>query len=68
VPPLYTNRIRSRVLRWYSGLRDTEALMSDGVPVSGLLARMDTPDATVPQVPVPLAYTDELYALGCHIA
>jgi TRAP transporter TAXI family solute receptor len=67
VPPLYTLRIRSRVFRWYSELREIEAMARGGVPVSELLLKIDALEATVAQVQVPLSYTDELYALRQHI-
>jgi TRAP transporter TAXI family solute receptor len=68
VPPLYTLRIRSRVFRWYSELRDIEAQAARGVPTAQLLAQMNALEANVAQVQVPLSYTDELYALRQHIA
>lgn len=68
VPPLYTLRIRSRVYRWYSDLRDIEALAASGSASTELLAKLDALEATVAQVQVPLSYTDELYALRQHIA
>ena len=72
LPPLYTFRIRSRVFRWYAELRDIEqrheASPGQGVtPIQELLDQLDTMERKVEKVVVPLAYTDELYALRSNI-
>jgi hypothetical protein len=75
VPPIYTLRIRSRVFRWYAELRDIEDRAAPpGVRVAGspervgaLLAELDALEAKAGRMQVPLAYTDELYALRSHI-
>ncbi|MGE0873500.1 MAG: TAXI family TRAP transporter solute-binding subunit [Burkholderiales bacterium] len=68
VPPLYAFRIRSRVFRWYRVLREIEDRLHDeGADLAALAERLDKLDATVERVPLPLAYTDELYALRQHI-
>ena len=66
LPPLYQFRIRSRVFRWYEQLRQIEGAIGTK-PSTELLAELDTLDAKVGQVTVPLAYTDELYALRSYI-
>lgn len=66
VPPLVQLRIRSRVFRWYGQLRAIEQA-ADNRPVPALLAELDTIEAKVSQVQMPLSYTDELYALKSHI-
>ena len=66
LPPLYQFRIRSRVFRWYEQLRQIEGAISTK-PSTELLAELDTLDAKVGQITVPLAYTDELYALRSYI-
>ncbi len=69
VPPLYTFRIRSRVFRWYAELRDIEARHeARESAVAELLEQLDTMEAKVEKVVVPLSYTDELYALRNNIA
>jgi len=69
VPPLYAFRIRSRVFRWYGQLRDIEAqLAAPGADAAALVADLDALDARVAGIQVPLAYTDELYALRQYIA
>ncbi len=72
VPPLYTFRIRSRVFRWYAELRDIEqrheTAAADGVDVQQLLQELAEMEAKVEKVVMPLAFTDELYALRNNIA
>jgi TRAP-type uncharacterized transport system substrate-binding protein len=68
IPPLYQFRIRSRIFRWYRDLRQIEEDLARGkVPPPELLARLDKVDAKAERVMVPLAYTDELYALRSAI-
>ena len=68
LPPLYTFRIRSRVFRWYAELRDIEARAEqEGAAMPELLQELDQLESRAEKVHVPLAYTDELYALRHHI-
>ncbi len=71
VPPLYTMRIRSRVFRWYAQLRDIERRAAEAVDptatLPALLTELDTLERCTDDIVVPLAYTDELYALRSHI-
>jgi len=71
VPPLYTFRIRSRVFRWYAELRDIEqrheTSATDGTPLQELLDQLDAMETKVEKVVMPLAFTDELYALRSNI-
>ena len=75
IPPLYTMRIRSRVFRWYAELRDIEdralAQPANSSPMPerlpALLAELDDLEVKAGHMVVPLAYTDELYALRSHI-
>ena len=69
VPPLYQFRIRSRVFRWYRELRRIEdELGRKEADTKKLLQELEKLDAKAEHVHVPLAYTDELYALRSHIA
>lgn len=71
VPPLYTMRIRSRVFRWYAQLRDIERRAAEvtdpAAAIPGLLAELKVLERCTDDIVVPLAYTDELYALRSHI-
>jgi TRAP transporter TAXI family solute receptor len=69
VPPLYQFRIRRRIFRWYRDLRQIEEDMGASSAASArLLERLEKLDAKAERIVVPLAYTDELYALRSHIA
>ena len=68
VPPLYAFRVRSRIFRWYRDLREIEDdLTQNSVPREQLLERLNALDARAEEIAVPLAYTDQLYALRSHI-
>ncbi|OFZ96427.1 MAG: C4-dicarboxylate ABC transporter substrate-binding protein [Betaproteobacteria bacterium RIFCSPLOWO2_02_FULL_62_17] len=68
LPPLYAFRVRSRIFRWYRDLRGIEDdLTENSVPRAKLLERLDILDARAEDIAVPLAYTDQLYALRSHI-
>ena len=69
LPPLYEFRIRSRVFRWYAQLRAVETVATQPGPrdTTALLAELDTLEAHVGQITVPLSYADELYSLRGHI-
>jgi TRAP-type uncharacterized transport system substrate-binding protein len=68
VPPLYVFSVRSRIFRWYRDLRTIEDdLAENSVPRAQLLERLDALDARAGEIAVPLAYTDQLYALRSYI-
>jgi len=68
LPPIYNYRIRSRIFRWYRDLRQIEDEIARAcAPHGDLLERLNRLDAKVERVIVPLAYTDELYALRSAI-
>jgi len=68
IPPLYVFRVRSRVFRWYHHLRQIEDRLERGnAPPAELLEELDRLDEKAAAVSIPLAYTDELYALRQNI-
>jgi len=68
VPPLYTYRVRQRIFRWYARLRAVEARMDEGAgDTQELLDELDELDRVASQIAVPLAHTEELYALKNNI-
>ncbi len=68
VPPLYQFRIRSRIFRWYRELRQIEDDLARGsAQQAALLEQLDRLDAKAERTMVPLAYSDELYALRSAI-
>jgi TRAP-type uncharacterized transport system substrate-binding protein len=68
VPPLYVFRVRSRIFRWYRQLRQIEDRSEKkDADFAELRAELDRLDDKASRIAVPLAYTDELYALRQHI-
>ena len=68
VPPVYQFKIRSRIFRWYGQLRDIEERLGDQLETPANLQReLDTLEARVEKITVPLSYSDELYSLRNHI-
>jgi TRAP-type uncharacterized transport system substrate-binding protein len=68
VPPLYQFRIRRRIFRWYRDLRQIEEDMAGkAADPAKLLEQLETLDSKAERITVPLAYTDQLYALRSHI-
>lgn len=66
LPPLYTFRVRSRIFKWYSQLRDIE-VRSDNEDRQALMQELNDLESKAEKVTVPLSYTDELYALRSNI-
>jgi TRAP-type uncharacterized transport system substrate-binding protein len=68
IPPLYVFRVRSRIFRWYRQLRQIEDRSErKNASFPELLAELDKLDEKAARINVPLAYTDELYALRQHV-
>ena len=68
VPPLYEFRVRSRIFRWYGQLRGIEEdVQEQDADRAALLAELDSLEAKVGRLTVPLSHADELYALRSHI-
>lgn len=68
IPPLYQLRVRSRIFKWYRQLRQIEDRAEN--KRNGheeLMLELDKLDLKASRIRVPLAYTDELYALRQHI-
>ncbi len=66
LPPLYTFRVRSRIFRWYSQLRDIE-VRSESEDSRALLKELNDLESRAEKITVPLSYADELYALRGNI-
>lgn len=68
IPPIYAMRIRRRIFRWYALLRGIEDDLASGErPHTALLAELANIESKLEKLPVPLSYTDQLYALRSHI-
>jgi hypothetical protein len=68
IPPLYVFRVRSRIFRWYRQLRQIEDRSERrNASFPELIEELDRLDEKAARINVPLAYTDELYALRQNI-
>lgn len=70
LPALYTWRMRSKIYRWYDKLQAVSQAMGDGMPVHTIrshLQELDSVEAEVSRIAVPLAYNDILYNLLLHV-
>lgn len=67
IPWLYNQRIRKRILFWYSELKSLEQKMnyevSSGFFCKYYLREIERIDFEVSQIPVPLGYSDQLFNL-----
>ncbi len=69
IPPMYKFRIRSRIFKWYGQLRHIEEqIVQQPDAAAKLRTELDSLDARVGTISVPLSYADELYALRNNIA
>ena len=69
IPPMYKFRIRSRIFKWYGQLRHIEEqIVQQPDAAAKLRTELDSLDARVGTISVPLSYADELYALRSNIA
>lgn len=68
-PPLYQWRVRSRIYRWYAGVRaiDARLLAEPAGDRESILRQLQQLEREVASISVPLAYTGELYHLRLHI-
>ena len=69
MPPFYRWRVRRRIFRWYSELRqvDPEATTLNHEEIRQYRKELDRIENEVARVEVPLSYADELYHLRLHI-
>ena len=69
-PILYTWRIRRRIVYWYRELRKVEADIGPGTgqtDIAAALREIERIETAVNHIPVPLAFTNQLYDLRGHI-
>ncbi|MDC0710622.1 TAXI family TRAP transporter solute-binding subunit [Stigmatella sp. ncwal1] len=70
VPAIYLWRVRSRIFRWYARLKEIE-IQLDEKPgrhqLEDMLRRLEEAERAVNQIPVPLAYAENLYFFREHI-
>jgi len=70
VPPLYTWRVRQRILQWYRELKRVEATVHPGASpqeFARAFGETDRIEAAVDHIRVPLGFSDQLFHLREHI-
>jgi hypothetical protein len=70
LPQLYRWRVRSRIYRWYAGLKEIELELDDKrsqEQLDHIIERLDKIEAAVNRIETPLAYSENLYAFRTHI-
>lgn len=70
LPQLYAWRIRSRLYRWYGRLKEIELELEDQRTtdeLEGMLQRLDEIESAVSHIPMPLAYSENLYSFRGNI-
>lgn len=70
IGPLYRWRIRARIYRWYKHLREIDRQLHDGTLPAHLdeeIQRLESLEAEMDKIDVPLSYSSELYELHMHL-
>ena len=70
LPALYRWRVRSRVFRWYARLKQIELQLEESPgreTLDDMLRRLDDTERAVKQIPMPLAYAENLYFFREHV-
>ena len=70
-PPLYRWRVRSKIYRWYTAVREIDSMAQKEPIVGGaepVINRLKDLEREVASVSVPLSYAGELYHLRVHIS
>ena len=66
-PPLYRWRVRSRIYRWYTELRDIDPRNQSDFDLDDATARSQRIEIEVAEVEAPASYGEELYQLRLHV-
>ena len=66
-PPLYRWRVRSRIYRWYTELREIDPRNRSDFDVEDAIARSQRIENEVAEVEAPASYGEELYQLRLHV-
>ena len=70
LPAVYKWRFRRRLLHWYGELKDVEsevAAVEPGEKADDLHDRLNTIDAAVSQLPIPVQFAEQFYNLRAHL-
>ena len=66
-PPIYRWRVRSRIYRWYTELREIDPRNRSGFDFDEALAQAERIEREVAEVEAPASYAQELYDLHLHL-
>ncbi|MEM9176287.1 MAG: TAXI family TRAP transporter solute-binding subunit [Myxococcota bacterium] len=66
-PPIYRWRVRSRIYRWYTELREIDPRNRGDFDLAAALAEADRIEREVAEVEAPASYAQELYDLHLHV-
>jgi TRAP transporter TAXI family solute receptor len=66
-PPIYRWRVRSRIYRWYTELREIDPRNRTGFDLDHALAQAERIEREVAEVEAPASYAQELYDLHLHL-
>jgi TRAP-type uncharacterized transport system substrate-binding protein len=70
VPALFLWRVRRRIFRWYASLKEIEIQLDEDPGLEMLedmMKRLEEAERAVNRIPVPLAYSENLYFFREHI-
>ncbi len=66
-PPIYRWRVRSRIYRWYTELREIDPRNRSEFDLDAAIAEADRIEREVSEVEAPASYAQELYDLHLHL-
>ncbi|MBB84067.1 MAG: hypothetical protein CL931_09705 [Deltaproteobacteria bacterium] len=66
-PPIYRWRVRSRIYRWYTELREIDPRNRTGFDFPAAITEADRIEREVAEVEAPASYAQELYDLHLHV-
>ncbi len=66
-PPIYRWRVRSRIYRWYTELREIDPRNRTDFDLPTAIAEADRIEREVAEVEAPASYAQELYDLHMHV-
>lgn len=66
-PPIYRWRVRSRIYRWYTELREIDPRNRSGFDLDEALVQAERIEREVAEVEAPASYAQELYDLHLHL-
>jgi TRAP-type uncharacterized transport system substrate-binding protein len=70
VPAFFLWRVRSRIVKWYASLKEIELQLEENPGrdmLEDMLKRLEEAERAVNRIPVPLAYSENLYFFREHV-